>query len=275
MKIGEIPIGDGAPLVLVAGLNVLELEEDAVSFAATLQQVAERRGIPLVFKASFDKANRTRLDSYRGPGVDEGSTILRAIRRETGLPLMTDVHEPGQAKQLADVVDCLQVPAYLCRQTDLIIACAATQLPVNVKKGQFLAPLDVPHIVEKARSAGRGGVMLTERGATFGYNDLLADMRGLVQMRKHAPVCFDATHAVQHPNSGDGWSGGDRRYVVPLARAAVATGIDALFVEAHPEPQAAPCDGACQIDLATLDGLIAQVLAIDSALRGLSPEHLA
>jgi len=267
MQIASIPVGAGAPLALIAGLNVLEEESDAMAFAAALGRLAGHHGVPLVFKASFDKANRTSPGSYRGPGLDEGARILRAVKRETGLPLMTDVHEPGQAKQLAEVVDCLQVPAFLCRQTDLVTACAATQLPVNVKKGQFLAPRDTAHIVEKARLAGSGGVLLTERGTTFGYGDLIADMRGLVQMREYAPVCFDATHSVQHPSVAGGRTGGDRRFVAPLARAAVATGVDALFVETHPDPASAPCDGPCQIDLDALDALLRQVRAIDAAVR--------
>ena len=267
MRIGPVPIGSGAPLALITGLNVLEDEREALAMASALAALAERHGFPMVFKASFDKANRTRLESYRGPGVDEGARMLRAVKRETGLPLMTDVHEPVQAKQLAEVVDCLQVPSFLTRQTDLIVACAATGLPINIKKGQFLAPRDLRYVIGKAESAGGGGVLLTERCTTFGYNDLVVDMRGLPQMRRFAPVCFDATHAVQYPSSGDGWSGGDRRFVPPLARAAVAAGIDALFVEVHPEPEQAPCDGPCQIDFKTFDALLGQVRAIDTALR--------
>jgi 2-dehydro-3-deoxyphosphooctonate aldolase (KDO 8-P synthase) len=273
LYIGSIPIGDGAPLALITGLNVLEDEQDAIEFAATLQELAERHAIPMIFKASWDKANRTRRTSYRGPGLDEGIQMLRLIKRETDLPILTDVHEPEQAKRLSEVVDCLQIPAFLCRQTDLIRACAATNLPINVKKGQFLAPQDVPHIVDKIDAWGDGGVMMTERGTSHGYNDLLVDMRGLAQMREFAPVCFDATHAAQYPSAGEGCSGGDRRFVAPLARAAVATGVDALFVEAHPDIDSAPCDGPCQIDIATLDLLICQIKAIDTALRGI-PEAL-
>ena len=270
LHIGPIPIGDGAPLALITGLNVLEEEHDALAFAATLQQLAERHAIPMVFKASWDKANRTRRTSYRGPGLDEGLQMLRLIKRETELPILTDVHEPEQAKRLSEVVDCLQIPAFLCRQTDLLKACAATNLPINVKKGQFLAPQDVPHIVDKIAAWGDGGVMMTERGTSFGYNDLLVDMRGLAQMRSYAPVCFDATHASQYPSAGEGCSGGDRRFVAPLARSAVAAGVDALFVEAHPDIEAAPCDGPCQIDVATLDLLLGQIKAIDEALGGIS-----
>ena len=179
LHIGPVRIGGGAPLALIAGLNVLESSRDAIEFALALQALAERRAIPLVFKASWDKANRTSHASYRGPGLDEGIEILRDVKRATDLPLLTDVHEPHQAKPLAAVVDCLQIPAFLCRQTDLIKACAATDLPLNVKKGQFLGPRDVPYIVEKIRTWGRGGVMLTERGTSFGYDDLVVDMRAL------------------------------------------------------------------------------------------------
>ena len=258
LHIGPVPIGDGAPLALVAGLNVLEGNRDAVDFAGTLQALAERHGIPLVFKASWDKANRTRHTSYRGPGLDEGIEILRDIKRATDLPLLTDVHEPHQ---LAAVVDCLQIPAFLCLQTDLLRACAATDLPINVKKGQFVGPRDVPYIVEKIRTWGRGGVMLTERGTSFGYDDLVVDMRGLADMRRLAPVCFDATHASQYPNSGTGISGGDRRFVPPLARAAVAAA-HAAWKAAREE-----LDAPCQLALSTLDALIGQVRAIQPARR--------
>ena len=188
------------------------------------------------------------------------------VKSETGLPVLTDVHEPQQAKLAAGVVDCLQVPAFLCRQTDLLLACGATGLPVNVKKGQFMAPHDMRHAVEKLRSGGAGGVMICERGTTFGYNDLVVDLRGLVAMRRFAPVCFDATHAVQHPGAGAEASSGDRRFVAPLARAAVALGVDALFVEVHTDPESAPCDGACQIRIQDLDRLLSDVCAVQAAL---------
>ncbi len=273
MQIGGIPIGDGAPLVLISGLNVLERKSAAIDTARTIQQIARRHRLPLVFKASFDKANRSRADGFRGPGLDEGLRILAAIKRDTGLPLLTDVHEPGHAKIAAEVVDCLQVPAFLCRQTDLIAACAATGLPVNVKKAQFIAPQDIRLAVEKLRTFGASDVLVTDRGATFGYNNLVADMRGLIQMREFAPVCFDATHAVQYPGAEDGASGGDRRFVSALSRAAVATGIDALFVEAHANPRMAPCDGPSQLDFDALDALLTEVCAIDRALAAV-PEDV-
>ncbi len=224
--------------------------------------------MPLVFKASFDKANRSSLRSYRGAGLDEGLRILQRVKRETGLPILTDVHEPPQAKAAAEVADCLQVPAFLCRQTDLLKACAATGRPVNVKKGQFMAPQDMRHVVDKLARFGANGVLLTERGTSFGYNNLVVDFRALPVLREMAPVCFDATHAVQVPGGSEDATGGDRRYVRPLARAAVAVGIDALFVECHPEPERAPCDGPSQIDLGSFDRLLDEVCAVQDALGG-------
>ena len=266
MRIAGIPIGGGAPLALVAGLNVIESEEGCVAMAAALAARAAAHGMPLVFKASFDKANRSSIDSYRGPGLDEGLRILARVRRETGLPLLTDVHEPSQAKAAAEVVDCLQVPAFLCRQTDLLAACAATGRAVNVKKGQFMAPETMRHSVEKLRRFGAADVLLTERGVSFGYGALVVDMRAFGILRDFAPVCFDATHAVQQPGGLGHATGGDRRFVLPLARAAVAAGIDALFVECHDDPANAPCDGPSQIDLATFDRLLGEVRAVDGAL---------
>jgi 2-dehydro-3-deoxyphosphooctonate aldolase (KDO 8-P synthase) len=267
MRIADIPLGDASPLVLIAGLNVIESEAGTLEAARLIRDLAESHGFPLVFKASVDKANRSHLESYRGPGFDEGLRILARVKSELGLPLLTDVHEPAQAKQAAGIVDCLQVPAFLCRQTDLLVACAATGLPVNVKKGQFMAPRDMRHAVEKVRAGGAGGVFVTERGTSFGHNDLVVDFRGLVEMRGFAPVCFDATHSVQHPGGAGTASDGDRRMVAPLARAAVATGIDALFVEAHPAPDEAPCDGPSQIDFAALGELLAEVRLLERALR--------
>jgi len=267
MRIGDIAIGRGEPLALISGLNVIESLDATLECAEAVQAIADRHGLPVVFKASFDKANRSSQLSYRGPGIDEGLRILARVKRETGLPLMTDVHEPGQAKIAAEVVDCLQIPAFLCRQTDLIAACAATGRPLNFKKGQFMAPLDMQRVAAKAESFGAEGVLLTERGTSFGYNDLVVDMRGLEQMRAFAPVCFDATHSVQHPGAGEHASQGDRTLVAPLARAAVAVGIDALFIEVHPDPERAPCDGLCQIRPAELDRLLAEVCAIRAAIR--------
>ncbi len=267
MRIGKIPVGDGAPLVLISGLNVIENEADTVEVAQTLQQLAEKHDFPLVFKASFDKANRSRHDSYRGPGIDEGLRTLTAVKRETDLPILTDIHDPGQPKLAAQVADIIQVPAFLMRQTDLIAACAASGAAVNLKKGQFIAPLDMQHAVDKLQHFGCEHILVTDRGTCFGYNNLVTDMQGLVQMRDFAPVCFDATHAVQYPGGNGGSSGGDSRYVAPLARAAAAAGIDALFIETHPDVENAPCDGPSQISFEELDQLLAEVRAIDNALR--------
>jgi len=266
MQIAEIPLGNGAPLVLIAGLNVLEDKQSALDCAEQVQTLAAAHGLPVVFKASFDKANRTKADAFRGPGIDEGLRILAEIKRATGLPLLTDVHDPNQVKPVAEIVDCLQVPAFLCRQTDLLIACAKAGRAVNLKKGQFIAPPEMRHAVEKLAQAGCDDVLVSERGTSFGYNNLVADMRSLVQMREFAPVCFDATHAVQYPGGRDGASGGDRRFVAPLARAAVAAGVDALFVETHHDPERAPVDGPSQVYFHALDRMLAEVTAIERAL---------
>lgn len=262
MRIGDVRVGDGESLALISGLNVLETLEGALDCALAVQAAAERHALPVVFKASFDKANRTSRHSYRGPGLDEGLRMLARVKEETGLPILTDVHEPGQAKLVAEVADCLQIPAFLSRQTDLIAACAATGRAINVKKAQFMAPTDVAHAVEKARSFGAEHVMITERGTCFGYNDLVVDFRGFSTMRRQAPLCFDATHSAQHPGAGELASAGDRRNVAPLARAAVAAGVDALFLEVHRDPDRAPCDGQCQLPIGDLDGLLGELAAI-------------
>jgi 2-dehydro-3-deoxyphosphooctonate aldolase (KDO 8-P synthase) len=267
VRIADVPLGGGAALVLISGLNVIESESTTLEVALALRALAARHGFPLVFKASVDKANRSSVRSFRGPGFDEGLRVLARVKAETGLPVLTDVHEPGQAKPAAEVVDCVQIPAFLSRQTDLVAACAATGRPVNVKKGQFMGPHDARHAVEKVRAFG-GTAFVTERGTTFGYHDLVVDMRALIQMREFAPVCFDATHAVQSREAGSEVAGGDRAMVAPLARAAVAVGIDALFVEVHPEPDRAPCDAASQIDFEALDRLLAEVRAIQAGLGG-------
>jgi 2-dehydro-3-deoxyphosphooctonate aldolase (KDO 8-P synthase) len=266
IRIGSVRIGGGAPAALIAGLNVIESEAAALDTARAIAAAAARHDFPFVFKASADKANRSSLDSYRGPGFDEGLRILARVKRELGVPVLTDVHEAPQAKQAAQVVDCLQVPAFLCRQTDLLLACGATGLPVNVKKGQFMAPEDMRLSVEKV-AAGGAPAFVTERGTSFGYRDLVADLRSLVRMRAFAPVCFDATHAVQRPGASGGTTGGEREMVAPLARAALAVGVDALFVEVHPDPERAPCDGESQLGLAAFDALLGELRRIERALR--------
>ena len=266
MEIAGFSIGGGAPLALIAGLNVIESEFATLACAEEVGELAARHGMPAIFKASYDKANRSRADGFRGPGIDRGLEILAQVRRSTGLPVLTDVHESDQAKRAAEVVDVLQVPAMLCRQTDLLAACAATGRPVNLKKGQFMAAEDFRYAVEKLRGFGCQDVLVTERGTSFGYGDLVADLRSLVRMREYAPVCFDATHSVQRPGQRDGASGGERQFVAPLARAAVGCGVDALFIEVHPNPAEAPVDGACQLTSSDLDTRLAEVRSIEKAL---------
>jgi 2-dehydro-3-deoxyphosphooctonate aldolase (KDO 8-P synthase) len=233
-RVGGHVIGDGQKLLLIAGPCVMEGEAHALAHARKVKALAEKHGVPVVFKASFDKANRSSGKSYRGPGLELGLAAFQAVKRETGLPCLTDVHETWQAEPAGAVVDVIQVPAFLCRQTDLVLACARHGKAVAVKKGQFLAPREMRHAVAKCREVGNENVFLTERGATFGYGNLVVDMRALVQMRElGVPVCMDATHSVQMPGSGGDTTAGDRGFVAPLARAAAAVGIDALFLEIH------------------------------------------
>ena len=267
MKIRDVAIGEGEPLGLILGLNVLETEAEAVACARQVLDLAATHGRPAVFKASFDKANRTRVDGFRGPGLDAGLEILAAVKAETGLPVLTDVHDPHQAPLVAEVADCLQIPAFLCRQTDLLRACAETGRAINLKKGQFVAPEDMAHAVEKLHRFGAQDVLVTERGTSFGHHDLVVDFRGLDAMRAVAPICFDATHAAQRPGARGGASGGQRDAVAPLARAAVAAGVDALFVEFHSDPAEAPVDADCQLTPDALHLLLTEVLAIEAVLR--------
>lgn len=266
MKIADISIGENHPLALIAGLNVIEDEASALACAERVSALGRQHAIPTLFKASYDKANRTRADGFRGVGLERGLEILQEIKRKTGIPVLTDVHETHQAERAAGSVDALQIPAMLCRQTDLLKAAAETGRPVNIKKGQFIAPDDFKHAVEKLRLFGCEDVLVTERGTSFGYGELVVDMRALMRMRTFAPVAFDATHSVQQPGRRDGASGGERRFVAPLARAAVAVGVDALFIEVHPDPDQAPVDGPCQLTFDDLDGLLADVCALRAAL---------
>lgn len=272
LQVGSLRIGEG-PLICILGPCVLESEAGATRIAEGIAEVCARLGVDWVFKASFDKANRSARGSFRGPGLEEGLPMLARIGRRTGVPLTTDVHLPDQAARIAEVVDLLQVPAFLCRQTDLLEACAATGRAVNVKKGQFLAPEDMRGALGKLAP---GRAMLTERGASFGYHNLVVDFRSLPILRGlGAPVCFDCTHAVQMPGGGavaaDGGptSGGDRRWVPYLARAAAAVGIDALFAEVHDNPAEALSDGPNMVPLAELEGLLRSVLAVRAAVMGL------
>ena len=268
VRVGNVTIGGGAPLVVIAGPCVIESREAALRHAERLRAIAARAGVGLVYKSSFDKANRTALGSFRGVGMDDGLAILAEVRRETGLPVLTDVHEKDQIAAVAGVVDVLQTPAFLCRQTDFVIAVAAAGKPVNLKKGQFLSPAEMVRVVEKARSTGNDALLVTERGFAFGYNNLVSDMRALpVLAETGCPVVFDATHSVQQPGGLGIASGGERRFVAPLARAAVATGVDAVFMEVHEDPGRALSDGATSLALADLPALLGALAAIDRARR--------
>jgi len=265
---GEVTIGSKRPLAFILGPCVIESRDHALRTASFLAEIGARRGIPLVYKSSFDKANRTSGSSFRGMGIEEAMPILEAVKRETGLPVTTDVHEREQCAIAAEVVDILQIPAFLSRQTDLLVAAAATGKVVNVKKGQFLAPWDMKNVAAKLDSAGASGVLLTERGTSFGYNTLVVDMRGLPIMAETGkPVIFDATHSVQQPGGRGDSSGGQREYAPVLARAAVAVGVAGVFIETHEDPDNAPSDGANMIPLDQIDGLIADLMAFDAIAK--------
>jgi 2-dehydro-3-deoxyphosphooctonate aldolase (KDO 8-P synthase) len=256
----------GGTLFLIAGPCVIESRDLALRHAERLAEIASRIDIGIVYKSSYDKANRTSHTSFRGLGIDEGLAILAEVRRETGLPVLTDVHEAGEVPAVAEAVDVLQIPAFLCRQTNLIAAAAASGRVVNIKKGQFLAPWDMEHVLGKARQAGGRRIMLTERGTTFGYGNLVNDFRSLEIMRAFgAPVVFDATHSVQLPGAGAGVSSGDRRFIAPLSRAAVAVGVDGLFMEVHENPDAALSDGPNSLPLADLPGLLIVLISLHRA----------
>jgi len=266
-EIGPVHVGDGQ-LFLVAGPCVIESEAHARKMAEAIQRITSDLGIPYIFKASYDKANRTSVKSYRGPGLVEGTRILGRMARDTGLPVLTDVHEPSHCEVAAEAVDVLQIPAFLCRQTDLLVAAGRTGRAVNIKKGQFVAPWDMTHPVEKVRSTGNERVSLTERGVCFGYNTLVVDYRALPVMRAIAPVIFDGTHSVQQPSAAGGVSGGQPEFIPVLARAAVAAGIDGLFLEVHDDPANAKSDGANALDLKLLKPLLERLLAIHAAASG-------
>jgi len=266
-RIAGIDVGDGKKLLLIAGPCVMEGEAHALAHARKVKALAEKHGLPVVFKASFDKANRSSGKSFRGPGLEQGLAAFEAVKRETGLPCTTDIHETWQAEPAGKVLDLLQVPAFLCRQTDLVIACARHGRSVSVKKGQFLAPKEMRHAVAKCHEGGNRNVLLIERGATFGYGNLVVDMRALVIMRElGVPVCLDATHSVQLPGGGGDVTGGERQFVAPLARAAAAVGLDALFMEIHEDPSVARSDGPNSLDFPTADRILGEVLAVRRAL---------
>jgi len=263
-EIGPVHVGAGQ-LFLIAGPCVIESEAHARIMAEAIQRITADLGIPYIFKASYDKANRTSLKSYRGPGLVEGLRILKALAADTGLPVLTDVHEASHCEPVAEAVDVLQIPAFLCRQTDLLVAAGKTGRAVNIKKGQFVSPWDMAHPVEKVRSTGNERVFLTERGSSFGYNTLVVDLRSLPIMRKLAPVVFDGTHSVQQPSAANGVSGGEPQFIPMLARAAVAAGVDGLFLEVHDDPANAKSDGANALDLKLLKPLLERLLAIHHA----------
>lgn len=269
VRLGSLLFGPHAPLALLAGPCVIESREKCLEVASKLARWARREGVPLVFKASFDKANRSSIDAFRGPGIEAGLDILREVRETLGLPIVTDIHEPWQAARAAEVADILQIPAFLCRQTDLLLAAGDTGRVVNVKKAQFLAAEDMAQVVAKIESTGNRRILLTERGSSFGYRNLVVDMRNLMVMRSLGyPVVFDATHSVQRPGSLGGATGGDSRWAPALARAAIATGAtDALFVETHPRPAEALSDRANTLPLSRLPSLWKQLNTIDAITR--------
>lgn len=266
-----ISIGGGARPVYLAGPCVVESRDFVVDVAGRVKEIAARHDVPLVFKASYDKANRSSESSFRGPGVDEGLESLAEVKRVTGLPVITDVHHPEQAAAAAQVVDMLQVPAFLCRQTDLLYACGATGLPINVKKGQFLAPEDMANVVEKVEASGNDRVILTERGSTFGYHNLVVDMRGLPIMRRFAPVVFDCTHSLQLPGGLGHSTGGAKEFHPFLARAAAAAGVDGFFIEVHPDPSNAMSDATTQLSFDEFDRLLGQLEAMSTVQREVAP----
>ena len=267
-RIGALTVGGGAPLLLIAGPCVIESRDAALRHAERVRALAGRAGLPVVYKSSFDKANRTSLRGFRGIGIEEGLRILAEVRRELGIPVLTDVHEREQIAPAAAVVDVLQTPAFLCRQTDFVLAAASAGKPVNLKKGQFLSPWEMARVVEKARSTGNPDLLVTERGFAFGYQNLVADMRAIpVLAETGCPVVFDATHSVQRPGAAGTQSGGDRAFVPALARAAVAAGCDAVFMEVHEDPDRALSDGATSLRLDDLPWLLAELAAIAAVVR--------
>jgi 2-dehydro-3-deoxyphosphooctonate aldolase (KDO 8-P synthase) len=268
VKIGNVSIGGQNPLVFIAGPCVIETEELTLKTAERLKEIFHNTSIPLIFKSSYDKANRTSIHSFRGPGIHKGLTILKKVKESTGLPVLSDVHSLEEVSHAAKVLDMLQIPAFLCRQTDLIISASQTGKPVNIKKGQFLAPWDVKNIIEKFTTTGNHSIVITERGTSFGYNNLVVDMRALPIMQGFGyPVVFDATHSVQLPGGKGTASSGDREYVAPLAKAAVAAGCDAVFIEVHECPDKALCDGPNSLHLEKIAPLLREIKEIGKIVR--------
>ncbi|MFY8272779.1 3-deoxy-8-phosphooctulonate synthase [Pseudoalteromonas sp. SSDWG2] len=271
INIGAIELANDKPFVLFGGMNVLESRDLAMRIAEHYVEVTSKLNIPYVFKASFDKANRSSINSYRGPGMEEGLKIFEEIKNTFNVPLITDVHEPYQAAPVAQVVDVIQLPAFLARQTDLVMAMAKTGNVINVKKPQFLAPHEMRHIIKKFAEAGNEQVALCERGTSFGYNNLVVDMLGMDDMKTMAPVIFDATHALQRPGGRSDSADGRRAQAAELARSGMALGIAGLFIEAHPNPNEAKCDGPCALPLAKLEGYLSQMKAIDELVKSFAP----
>ena len=271
IQIGKLEVANDKPFVLFGGMNVLESRDMAMQVAEHYVRVCETLGIPYVFKASFDKANRSSVHSYRGPGLEEGLRIFEEIKRTFNIPLITDVHEPYQAAPVAEVVDVIQLPAFLARQTDLVVAMANTGAVINVKKPQFLAPHEMRHIITKFAEAGNDKVILCERGSCFGYNNLVVDMLGMDEMKQYGPVIFDATHALQKPGGRTDSADGRRAQAAQLARSGMALGLAGLFIEAHPDPNQAKCDGPCALPLAKLEDYLQQMQALDQLVKSFAP----
>jgi 2-dehydro-3-deoxyphosphooctonate aldolase (KDO 8-P synthase) len=274
IAVGPLSIGGQNPLALIAGPCVIESEKIAMEIAEKLKRITEDLHVPFIFKASYDKANRTSIKSFRGPGLDDGLKILQKIKTELDLPILSDVHKEEEVDPAAEVLDILQIPAFLCRQTDLLVKAAQSGKPINVKKGQFLAPWDMKNVVIKLEESGNSNILLTERGATFGYNNLVVDMRSLVLMREHGyPVIFDATHSLQQPGGQGTTSGGQSEMVPDLARGAVAVGCDALFMEIHTDPSKALSDGPNMLQIDLLPELLEQLVTLDQVVKGKTASH--
>ena len=268
-NVGEVEVGAGKPLALIAGPCVIEGRDPALRHASQLKEITERVGFPFIYKSSYDKANRTSLESYRGPGIEKGLKILAEVKKTVGVPILTDVHEQGQVDLVKEVADVLQIPAFLCRQTDFVLAVARSGRVVNIKKGQFLAPWDLRNVVDKIVATGNQRVLVTERGVSFGYNNLVADMRSLMIMREFGcPVVFDATHSLQLPGGMGKASGGQRRFIPALARAGVAVGVDAVFMEVHEDPDRALSDGPNSLPMKELEELLRCLKEIDHSVKG-------
>jgi len=268
VDIGNIKISNESPLLLIAGPCVIESKTLAEEVAGTLKEITDRLSVPFIYKSSFDKANRTSLKSYRGPGIDEGLKILDGVKKNIGIPILTDIHEDSPLKEVVSIVDVLQTPAFLCRQTNFILNVVAQNKPVNIKKGQFLSPWEMKNVVDKAKSTGNENILVCERGFSFGYNNLVSDMRSLVVLRETGcPVIFDGTHSLQLPGGKGNSSGGQREFIPPLARAATAVGIGGIFIETHPEPEKALSDGPNSFSLKDIESLLTDLKSIDELVK--------